>query len=347
VKVLVFGAGAVGQHLAASLALHAQARVTLVARPRFCEAIASRGLTLEGRRAEVTAWPDLEPVDDDLFDYLVLTVKTYQVAAALDQILSSQLRFDRFVTLQNGLGTENLVTERLPGCAVLAATTTRAVASPAPGELVPEPRGGLAVAPVRPRSLPEAGIPSPWRELGAIWCLDYAAMKWSKLLLNMVCNASCALLDMLPAEVVSRQDLYRLEINAVREALRVMRAEGCRPLNLPDYPVRAFAQAAVLPTGLTRPLLGSKIAKARGDKPPSFLLEMRGGRGRTEVGALNGEIANRGRAHGVATPVNAFLAERLEAVCAGEIAWERYRTQPERLLEDLASHEQKTVDGRP
>lgn len=338
-NVLVFGAGAVGQHLAASLALQADARVTLVARPRFCEAIAARGLELEGRRAEVRAFPDLEGIGQEQFDYLVLTVKTFQVAEALGQILGSGVRIERFVTLQNGLGTEGLVAERWQGGALLAATTTRAVASPAPGVLVPEPRGGLAVAPVLPRILPEAGIPSPWRELKAHWCLDYESMKWSKLLLNMVCNASCALLDLLPAQVVSHPELYRLEMNAVREALRVMRAEGKKPINLPDYPVRAFAQAATLPSGLTRHLLGGKIARARGDKPPSFLLEMRAGRSCTEVAALNGEIANRGRAQGVSTPVNAFLARALGRVSAGEVPWGRYRGQPEQLLEDLESGE--------
>lgn len=338
-NVLVFGAGAVGQHLAASLALQAGARVTLVARPRFCEAIAARGLELSGQRVEVRAFPDLGPLGEEQFDYLVLTVKTFQVSEALGQILASGLGFKRFVTLQNGLGSEELVAERLPGCALLAATTTRAVASPAAGVLVPEPRGGLAVAPVRPRTLPEAGIPSPWRELGATWCLDFATMKWSKLLLNMVCNASCALLDLLPAAVVGHPGLYRLEIHAVREALRVLQAEGRKAINLPDYPVRAFAQAASLPTGITRHLLGAKIGKARGEKPPSFLLEMRAGRGCTEVAALNGEIARRGLQHGVPTPVNHFLSARLQAVCAGEIPWERYRNQPERLLEDLERSE--------
>src|SRR5579884_1995835 len=65
-------------------------------------------------------------------------------------------------------------------------------------------------------------------------------MKWSKLLLNLVTNASVAILDLPPARVVAHPGLFRLERDAFREAVRVMRAFGLRAVSLPGYPVPAL-----------------------------------------------------------------------------------------------------------
>ena len=51
-KVCIYGAGAIGGHLAARLLAHTQSEVAIVARGRMLEGLRARGLTLraEGRR---------------------------------------------------------------------------------------------------------------------------------------------------------------------------------------------------------------------------------------------------------------------------------------------------------
>ena len=55
---------------------------------------------------------------------------------------------------------------------------------------------------------------------------DSAEMKWSKLLTNLLGNASSAILDMTPAQVFADPGLYNMEVQQLREAQAVMRALG-------------------------------------------------------------------------------------------------------------------------
>ena len=66
---------------------------------------------------------------------------------------------------------------------------------------------------------------------------DAAAMKWTKLLMNMVGNATCAILDMPPNEIFADTSLADLEIEAWREALAVMKAQPDPPRKLRQLPL--------------------------------------------------------------------------------------------------------------
>ena len=113
----------------------------------------------------------------------------------------------------------------------------------------------------------------------------------------------------------------------------VMRALGYRPVDLPGTPVRALAFAAQrLPRFIAQPALTRALGSGRGDKMPSFHIDLHSGRGQTEVRFLNGAVARLGAAHGVPTPVNTVLTTTLEALSAGRQSVETFRRKPEALL---------------
>ena len=62
------------------------------------------------------------------------------------------------------------------------------------------------------------------------------------------------------------------------EALAVMAAQGIRPVNLPEMPVRALALALRLPSFLARPVLKKVVGGGRGGKMPSFHIDLHAGR---------------------------------------------------------------------
>jgi 2-dehydropantoate 2-reductase len=157
-------------------------------------------------------------------------------------------------------------------------------------------------------------------------------MKWSKLALNILANATCAILDVLPEQAATLPDIFALELRALRETRAVMRAMGLRALDLPHYSVRKLFVVAALPAPLARALLSRRIVGARGAKPPSLLLDLRAGRAETEVQALNGAVVAAGREYGVRTPVNAMLSRVLGEIAQERRRWERYRGKPEALL---------------
>lgn len=343
-KILVFGAGAIGQWLGGTLALGGQ-DVTLLARPSVCRVLRDEGLRLPQGRVTLDAVESLEDCAGRSFDWLILAVKAYDVEQALAD-LQGRVAAERVLAVQNGVGTDESVARVFGPERTFVGSITRAVALPSPGVVEPAPRGGMGLAPYQPGSSPGA-LPEALRAAGLKVVLhpDYRAMKWSKLLLNMLGNALGAILDLEPRRLFRDGRLYRVEILALREAVHVVEAQGLEPVDLPDYPVKLMIRVSSLPTLLSFPLLSPRMARGRGDKRPSLLLDLLAGRPRSEVSWLNGAVARQARALGLAAPVNAFLTRVLEAIVAGAIPWERYRWRPEAFLADLkACRRQKCPD---
>src|SRR5438270_7512393 len=107
-RVLVYGAGAVGSFLAARLG-RTGADVTLFGRPATVESLASTGLALEsgGRTfvALVRAVASLDAVRAAP-DLVLLAVKSYDTEAALPDLRRLAAMGATICTMQNGVGNE-------------------------------------------------------------------------------------------------------------------------------------------------------------------------------------------------------------------------------------------------
>ena len=340
-RVLIVGAGAIGSLVGHRLA-QAGHEVILVGRQPFVAAVRARGLGLEenGRATWLTnvrAVTSALDVADELFDLVLLTVKAYDTTEAAVQVEPVARRGVPILVLQNGVGWEEAVAEVLSEATILSAVITLSVEVVEPGWVrLATTRGGIGLAPTAPgQSVAELG--GVFREAGFRISLyrDYQAMKWSKLLLNIMANASPAILDMFPDEVFADSRLFALEQTAFREAVGVMRALGLRPVPLPGYPAPLFAWALCsLPTWLLRPILRKVIVPGRGGKMPSLHIDLSRGKGKSEVEYLNGAVVRHAQELGLDAPVNRALHAVLMGIVRGEIPWEQYRGQPEHLLEE-------------
>ncbi len=331
-RVLVFGAGAIGQWLGAALA-QAGEEVTLVTRAASCKAINERGLRCGLKTVRLKAFEEPPPGS---YDLVLLTVKTFDIADALN-ILGSRLSFQNILTIQNGIGTDELVRSRFLSANLIVGSVTCSVASPEPGVLHPGLTGGLGLAPFSDAST------APFRmlfEKGGIKAesfLDFRSMKWSKLCLNVVGNALGALLDCTPSELFNDRKLYRFEVRALSEVRKIIRSQNLKIINLPDYPVKKFSEVMFwLPSRLSFPLLSEKMSRGRGDKPPSLLLELRRGRDKTEIDFLNGAVVEYGKKLGIPTPVNENLVCAYHEAMADPAAWwDRWRGKSHSLVAEL------------
>ncbi|MBD5654985.1 MAG: hypothetical protein IAI50_07355 [Candidatus Eremiobacteraeota bacterium] len=122
-----------------------------------------------------------------------------------------------------------------------------------------------------------------------------------------------------------------------------MAALGLEPVNLPRYPVRALQGVVALPTPIAKLLLSSRIAGARGRKPPSLLLDLRAGKGRTEVDVLSGAVAVAGRAAGISVPVNAAFSRVLSDIAHMPQLWAKYRERPAALAAEVEAEERRAL----
>ena len=338
-SLLVFGAGAIGTYVGGSLAL-AGHEVTFLERPAVAEAVRARGLTLtlqEGKRhiptPRVAATLE-EALSRGPFDAALFALKSFDTRPALEGIRPHWDALPPVLCLSNGVENETFLAAALGEERVIAGTVTSAIGRQAAGSITLERLRGIGIA---------AGHPLSERLVAAFDAAGLQArlypraadMKWSKMLTNLLANATSAILDMTPAEIFAHPGLYRLEMRQLREALAVMRAQNIGVVDLPGTPVRALAFAArFLPPPVSRPLLGRAAGKGRGGKMPSFHIDLHHGRGQSEVEYLNGAVARFGARLGVPAPVNRTLTDILLGLTRGEIPLERYARKPETLLEE-------------
>ena len=338
--VLVFGAGAIGTYIGGSLALLGHL-VVFLERPEVAAELNQRGLRLKlgGVQKVILDAAIVASIDEAValgpFDVAIFALKSFDTQPALESLASYTGSLPPVLCLSNGVENEPTLARAWGADKVIAGTVTSAVGRLAAGDIVLERLRGMGVAGGHPLSnrlvaaLDSAG-------LNARLFANAASMKWSKLLTNLLANASSAILDMPPAEIFAHPGLYMLEVRQLREALAVMRAQGLQVVDLPSTPVRLLAFAVrSLPPRLSRPFLQRAVGGGRGGKMPSFYIDLHSGRGQSEVDYLNGAVVRGGQRLGIPTPANRLLNDTLLALTAGKLPPGAFSNQPEKLLQLL------------
>ena len=288
--VVVLGAGAIGSLYAAKLATHH--RVTVLARPAHAEAIRRDGLRLVGRETgtfQVNAVTSIDDVPDaDLF---LLTTKVNDNASVAGALANRIHRPATVLCVQNGLGGEAIVKDKLGDRAVVLRAVTQF------GAIFQAP--GLIDYKVQGHTVIERGTGS--EELAAL--LTAAGLGgrvsdriedevWRKLVFNCVINPITSIIG---GEVGSIADarLDPLKQLVIDECLAVAGASGVHL----DFDVIAALRDIFGPS--------RNIASMRQDL-------MRGKA--TEIDYMNGAVAERGRRLGIACPVNSALVVIIKAM---------------------------------
>lgn len=350
-NILVYGAGAIGGYLGGKLAL-AGHQVSLITRPPTAETINEQGLFItEGEitmRAPVRAFGQLAGAfagrpDVDL---VILGMKSYDLSEAVAHLADVCPDAPCVMSTQNGIGLEEMIVGRFEAERTLAGSVTIPISRARPNHLVVErAKRGLGIAPAQPGSSVERWV-SLFRGAGirAGALPDYRAMKWSKAFLNIMGNAGSAILNRPPAELYRLDAIFDLEMRMLREALAVMRRLGLSVVNLPGATARPLANSlSCAPRALLRLVFNQVVVHGRGDKMPSFYLDLAAGKRDNEVVFHNGAIAAAGREAGVAVPVNTALNDILSRMARGSIAREIFDGRPDRLLAAVGRYEQGEV----
>ncbi len=304
-RIAIVGAGALGSFVGARLAQAGQA-VVLIGRAAHVEVVRRDGLQVRGAegvdRVTVNATTELAAVRDA--DLVLVCVKSADTDSVARQ-LAPLLRTDAWVlSLQNGVANAATLARHLAQPVAVAAAYI-AAALPEPG--VVQHAGGLGLVMgllAHPTGRPAAaGDKAPAAgplSLPAMVALFSGAgfdvrlteqplvALWDKLIVNCACNAISGLAPAAYGAMAALPAIRELQAAVVREAVAVAQAEGVA-VSL------EAALAAVERVALAMPLQRSSTAQdlARG-RP-------------TEIAQLNGHIAQRGAALGVAVPLNQAL----------------------------------------
>jgi 2-dehydropantoate 2-reductase len=249
-KVCVFGAGAVGGHIATRLLAANADEISIVARGAILQAMRERGLTLRSGGKEITAKPTVATDDPSTLppqDLVVVTMKAHALpgaAAAIGRLLAPE---GSAIFLLNGIpwwwrhgmpgaaGTLPLLDpdgalwtqvrpERALGCVVYSPNEIVA-----PGMIVHTGPKYLAIG--EPAGLPSARLTAAAEMFthGGVETRVPADLRreiWQKLAQNASGNTLTALSRADLGALGADPGLRALSINVLREALNVAAAQG-------------------------------------------------------------------------------------------------------------------------
>ncbi|HEX2696311.1 MAG TPA: 2-dehydropantoate 2-reductase N-terminal domain-containing protein, partial [Anaerolineales bacterium] len=208
-KILSFGAGAISTYIGGSLALAGE-QLVFMARPGVADDLRQHGmkldLTLDKRRdakqisvlnpASFVAAPSLEEaLRYGPFDVALFALKSYDTASALEEMKPFTEKLPPILCLSNGVDNEPAIANLLGADKVIPATVTSAIGRRGAGDIVLERLRGIGIATTHPLSGQLlAAVNSAF--LNAQGFPNAAAMKWSKMLTNLIANPTSAILDM-------------------------------------------------------------------------------------------------------------------------------------------------------
>lgn len=290
-KVAVIGAGGVGGYFGGMLG-RAGARVTMIGRQAFVEAVQKSGLQMDTVQFRETVHPEAstEMAAAAGAEVVLFCVKTTDTASAAKSLAQHIYPGAIVVSLQNGVNNAEEI-RAAAGIESLPAVVYVAAAMSPPGYVKHLGRGDLVVGPRDARTerianlFTKANVPCRISE-------NIEGELWTKLIWNCALNAISALGRATYGEIFASADARRIIETLVNEVLAVARARGIHPPGLED-PKAALAGAL-------------KIAEQMSGTRSSTAQDMARGK-RTEIDSLNGYVARLGAQLGVATPVNHAL----------------------------------------
>lgn len=300
-KVAIIGPGALGCLLAARFRLAGEEACLVDYRSERAEFLTQQGLLLrtpQGNDTKVKVQAKLAgevgPVD-----LAILTVKTHQTSSAVQALPLLLSAGGLALTLQNGLGNlEEMArvmgqARLLGGASILGATKLREgevlQAGLGPTSIGPPPGSRITPAEVEAVAalFRRAGFPCRVRS-------DIEAALWEKLLVNVGINPLTALLQVKNGDLLNIPPAWELAVAAATEAQAVARTCGISLTVDPEARLR-------------------EVCTATAANRSSMLQDVTAGR-RTEIEALNAQVAARGESHGVPTPVNQALTQLIRAL---------------------------------
>ena len=305
-KVLIFGAGAVGSVMGGFLARMGHA-VSLLGRPKHLDVIETQGLTITGiwGNYRIKAFELYRSVDEIYklkpnFDLIFLTVKSYDTLKAAQELAPLVQANTTVISLQNGLGNiEAVLTSIRPEQFLAGRIITGIELSPGMVNIT------VTAAPVEIGALPgtqplqTAVDVAHTLALAKIPCVatnTILSVIWAKVIYNCALNAPCALLEKPYGAMLETPERIEEMRRIVSECYAVAKAK-----NILLEPDSAEAYMDVLIQKLIPPTAAHY---------PSMLRDIQNHR-RTEIDSLNGAIARYASELRVPAPENQKLTEAI------------------------------------
>jgi 2-dehydropantoate 2-reductase len=303
-KILVMGAGAIGSTFGGFLSKKHE--VTLIGRALHMNKIKEKGLIISGIWGyhvfkELKTYTSINANEIEKQDLILITTKAYDTEKAIEQILPLIGEKTFVVSIQNGIGNEEIIArkvgaERTLGCMVIFGATIIEpghvkVTVYASECLIGSISGKNDVAEYLAKTFSEVGIPTLATD-------DIIREKWMKAFYNMALNPLSAILRVPYGKLGEFEETKAIMKRIIQEAFKVANAKGIK-LKLNDDEYFEFLLKKQLPP--------------TSEHKSSMLQDLEQGK-RTEIDFLNGAIVKMGKDLCIETPANEIITSIIKTL---------------------------------
>lgn len=294
-KICFLGAGALGCSIGGVLAAGGSDVVLVDRFQAHVDAINSQGLRMrvgdEEKVVKVRAYSDCQEIGP--VDLIIVLVKSFHTRAAIESANAIIGKETMVMSIQNGLGHEEILAEVIGRDRVLAAKTYVGGVFLKPGQIISGSKDkqtyiGELDGKLTPRV---QAVVDEFNRAGLLATAStniYGTM-WDKLLVNVATGALCAITRLPYGGLYGVPEVESCALAAVAEGIAVARANGIKlTSDEPEY----FWQLAA--EGLPADFKTSMLQSLEKDEP-------------TEVDFINGSVVRWGARSAIPTPVNQTL----------------------------------------
>jgi 2-dehydropantoate 2-reductase len=298
-KTVIMGAGAMGSLLGGLLTLSGEEVWMVDIWKQHIDALRSNGLRIEDQgeiqTVRVNATEEVTSVGKA--DLVLFFVKTYHTAKAVSDSLALQKENTIFLTLQNGLGNEDVICQQIDRKKVMLGVTNHGATLLGPGSIRHAGRGMTSLGELDKKLTDRASqIAQMFRKAGIETevSANIHDLVWTKLFVNIGMNALTALTGFKNGQLLDHPETLRLMEGLVSEAVEVAKRKGIRIEGNPIEKVKAVAEA----TGKNRSSMGQDFDYKR----------------RTEIDAINGAVVREAHRLGISVPYNEMVTDLVKVI---------------------------------
>ena len=298
-KIVIMGAGAMGGLFGGLLAFSGEEVWLVDVRKEQVDVIRSVGLTLEeGDKLQIIGVNATQDVSSlGKADLVIFFVKTYHTEQAVSDALALEKEDTIFLTLQNGLGNEEILCKRINRKKVMLGVTGQGATFLGPGHVRHAGRGKTFIGEldqgVSDRAVQVAKM---FREadIDTEVSANIHDLIWDKLLVNVGINALTALTELKNGQLLDYPETLRIMEALVSEAAEVARQKGIRIEGNPIEKAKTVAEA----TKGNRSSMGQDVDFRR----------------KTEIDAINGAVVREAKRLGLPAPYNEVVTDLIKMI---------------------------------
>ena len=293
--ILIVGTGALASLFAARLFAAGHTVQMLGTWQASIDAINREGLRLlEGdKETKYSVSATKNPADCTGSRYVLVLVKSWQTQRAAEQLAECLAEDGIALSLQNGMGNREILSQVLGESRVALGSTTTGASLMAPGIVRAGGEGAISLSThaqlkVIAEHLSNAGFLVHFEE-------DIDSLIWSKLVINAAINPLTALLGISNGQLLTTPSARQLSAQLAKEVAAVAAAKGVR-LNFDD-PVLA-AEDVARRTAANHSSMWQDVQRAAP----------------TEIEAICGAVVRAGQKLGIPTPLNQTMRQLILAL---------------------------------